>query len=81
VGPTGHARRKARLDLRHQRRLAAGGGQHPFGYYSHRSAALKAPYLMSIPELMIWLVLLAGGATSAAMFHHFWRQVRLSARP
>ncbi|MDY7116350.1 tellurite resistance/C4-dicarboxylate transporter family protein [Halomonas sp. SSL-5] len=40
------------------------------------SAALEAPFLMPIPELMIWLVLLAWSATSAAMFHHFWRLAR-----
>lgn len=36
------------------------------------SAALELPFLMRIPELMTWLVLLAWGATSAGMFHHFW---------
>lgn len=40
------------------------------------STALEAPFLMRIPELMIWLVLLAWAGTSAAMFHHFWRLAR-----
>lgn len=40
------------------------------------SVALDAPFLMPIPELMIWLVLLAWFSTSAGMFHHFWRLAR-----
>lgn len=40
------------------------------------SEAIEMPFLMRIPELMIWLVLLAWGATSAGMFRHFWRLAR-----
>lgn len=43
------------------------------------STALEAPFLMRIPEPMIWLVLLAWTATSVGMFYHLWQLARSEA--